>query len=42
MLLRMLGLYLYTLYPYNRSQLLQYVKYTKINIAKEIVKFCDK
>ena len=32
-----------SLYPYNRSQILYYVKYTKqINIAKEIVNFCDK
>jgi len=31
-----------SLYPYNRSQILQYVKYTKkINIAKEIAKLCD-
>ena len=28
-ILKMLGLHLYTLYPYNRSQILQYVKYTK-------------
>ena len=32
-----------TLYPYNRSQILQYVKYTKlINIVKGIANFCDK
>ena len=32
-----------SLYPYNRSQTLQYVKYTKwINISKDIAKFCDK
>ena len=31
------------LYPYKRSQILQYVKYTKwIKIAKEIAKCCDK
>ena len=32
-----------SLYPYNRSQILQYVKYTKqINVSKEIANFCDK
>jgi len=33
-----------SLYPYNRSQILHYVKYTlnKINIATGIAKFCDK
>jgi len=32
-----------SLYPYNQSQILQYVKYTKkINIVKEIANFCDK
>jgi len=32
-----------SLYPFNRSQILQYVKYTKvINIAKGIAKSCDK
>jgi len=32
-----------SLYPYNRSQILQYVKYTKkINIVKGIANFCDK
>ena len=31
-----------SLYPYNRSQILQYVKYSiKINIAKRIAKFRD-
>jgi len=30
-------------YPYDRSQILQYVKYTKsINITKVIAKLCDK
>ena len=34
--LKMLGLYLYsfTFFPYNGSQILQYVKYTKKNMAK--------
>jgi len=32
-----------SLYPYNRSQIEQYVKYTKqINIKIEIANFCDK
>ena len=32
-----------SLYPYNRSQIMQYVKYTKsINITKGIAKLCDK
>jgi len=32
-----------SLHPYNRSQILQYVKYSKkINIAKQNCKFCDK
>ena len=31
------------LYPYNWSQISQYVKYTKlINIVKGIAQFCDK
>ena len=31
-----------SLYPYNRSQILQHVKHTtSINITKEIAKFCD-
>jgi len=38
-MLKMLSL---SLYPYNWSQILQYVKYAKtINIAKEVSKFCD-
>jgi len=32
-----------SLYPYNRAQIWQYVKYTKqINIVKGIANFCDK
>ena len=31
-----------SLYPYNRSQILKYVKYTKKNIVKGIANFCDK
>jgi len=32
-----------SLYPYNKSQIFQYVKTTKlINIVKEIANFCDK
>jgi len=32
-----------SLYSYNWSQIMQYVKYTKlINIAKGFAKFCDK
>jgi len=32
-----------SLYPYNRSQILQYVKYTKyIKITKGIAKLCEK
>ena len=32
-----------SLYPYNRSQIVQYVKYNnQINIAKGIENFCDK
>jgi len=32
-----------SLYPYNQSQILQYVKYTKlINIVKGIANVCDK
>ena len=30
-------------YPFNRSQILQYVKYTRyINITKGMAKLCDK